>query len=208
MSRIFTLLPACALAFLFCMPGQAQDTPSLGDLARQAQKEKEKDKSNKPAKVFTNEDLATGSDSSPSPLETGSGPARVGAQASAAPSPESQIARLSAILDLLDATDRATLVKNVMKGNDRDFPGRAEWEQRLFEAKQAYVTQGRALLAKINQIREGAEQLKGVQNPSDPRVKNLGEQMRQLVQSAVEIGASFQSVIMEGKDLATHAPTH
>ena len=38
----------------FCAPGHAQDTPSLGDLARQAQKEKAKDP---PKKVFTNDDL-------------------------------------------------------------------------------------------------------------------------------------------------------
>ena len=48
MLRKLCVVSACALALVFCAPGKAQDSspsPSLGDLARQAQK----DKANKPA---------------------------------------------------------------------------------------------------------------------------------------------------------------
>ena len=58
MPRSLHLFAACALALIFCLPGHGQDSPSLGDLARQAQK----DKSNAPAKkVFTNDDLPSSS---------------------------------------------------------------------------------------------------------------------------------------------------
>ena len=49
MARNLNLIAACALALVTCAPARAQDSPatspSLGDLARQAQKDKDKDKS-------------------------------------------------------------------------------------------------------------------------------------------------------------------
>ena len=58
MPRTLHLLASFALAAALGLPAQGQDSPSLGDLARQAQK----DKANAPAakKVFTNEDLPSG----------------------------------------------------------------------------------------------------------------------------------------------------
>ena len=218
MSRIVTFVPACALAFIFCLPGHAQDSPSLGDLARQAQKEKEKDKASKPAKVYTNDDVATCSTGSSAATGGGSfGPAKTGAPSAVSgggsaaangPSVDSQLVNLASMLDQVDSTDRATLVKNVLGDHDTNFPGRASWEQRLFAAKQTYVSQGRALLQRLNQIQASAEQMKGVQDPNDPRVKSLNATLQQLVQSAQQTGAAFQAVIMEGKDLAAQAAAH
>src|SRR5271167_1496153 len=72
MPRILSLIAACALALVFSSPGHGQDSPSLGDLARQAQK----DKANKPkAKVITNDDMPSGSSGISS--ELGGGPGRV-----------------------------------------------------------------------------------------------------------------------------------
>jgi hypothetical protein len=220
MSRLLTFIPACALAFVIGVPAHAQDSESLGDLARQVQKEKEKDKPNKAAKVYTNDDVATGSSSGSGAISNTPGQAKpvvrtaaasssgAASGAPAAPSAEAQLASLASMLDQLDATDRATLVRNVLDGNEANFPGRASWEEHLFAAKQAYVSQGRALLLRISQIQASAEQLKGVQDPNDPRVKDMKAKLQQLVQAAQQIGSAFQAVIMEGKDLAAQASSH
>ena len=55
MRQIPHLIAACAFALVFSMPGPGQDSPSLGDLARQAQKDKANNAA--PKKVFTNDDL-------------------------------------------------------------------------------------------------------------------------------------------------------
>ena len=64
MPRSLSLIAACALALVICASARPQvspaTSPSLGELARQAKKDK--DKANKPAaKVITNEDMASGS---------------------------------------------------------------------------------------------------------------------------------------------------
>src|SRR5580704_13258437 len=72
MARSPILIVVCALALVACSSARAQDatpsSPSLGDLARQAQKDKDKnrdkdkDSPTKPAaKVFTNDDMSSGS---------------------------------------------------------------------------------------------------------------------------------------------------
>src|ERR1700730_942561 len=53
MPRFLNLIAACALALVFGVTGRGQDSPSLGDVARQAQKDKAK---KAPAKVITNDD--------------------------------------------------------------------------------------------------------------------------------------------------------
>ena len=208
MARSLALIAACALALAICAPSRAQDSPSsspsLGDLARQAQKDK--DKANKPAaKVLTNDDLPSSSGGVSSALGGGLGPMAqlpAGSKPGAAPSPAEKLAMMETLLDRVDSLDRATLVRNALQGQDADFPGRAKWEERLFAAKQAYVAQARELLQKARQIVASADGLKGSQDPNDPRVKEMGARLQSLIRDAVRTDSAFQAVMIEGRDLA------
>jgi hypothetical protein len=208
MPRTPSLIAVCALALAVCAPGHGQDSPSLGDLARQVQK----DKSSKPvAKVLTNDDLSSGSGGVTSALGSGLGPVAPSGTAgnsSAAPTPDESLNRLESLLRQVDSLDRATLAHNVLQDKDINFPGRAKWEERLFAAKQTYVTQGRAMLQKARQIEASAENLKGSQDPNDPRAKDLAAKLQDLVRDGVQVGAAFQAVMMEGRDLASQDTAH
>jgi hypothetical protein len=215
MRQLLHFAAACALALAFCAVAPAQDSPSLGDLARQAQKDKDKDKANKPAaKVLTNDDVASSSGGIGSALGAGLGqmaqssasgkPGAAGAQAS----PDEQIGKLDSILNQLDSLDRATLAKNVLEGNDVNFPGRAKWEEHLFSAKQSYVSQGRTLSQRLRDMVSSSENLKGVQDPNDPRVKALQAKLQDLIRDGMQISAAFQAVALEGRDLAGQASGH
>ena len=186
MARSLALIAMCALALATCASARAQDSqapsPSLGDLARQAQKNKDKEKANKPAaKVLTNDDLPSNSGEI------------VSAQA---------LENMQSMLDQLDGLDRAALAKNVLQGNNSNFPGRASWEVKLFTAKQSYVAQGRDALQKARQLRASAEGMKNAQDPNDPRAKSMAAKLQQIVQESQQAGAAFQAVIAEGKGLA------
>jgi hypothetical protein len=203
------LNPLAAFAFIFCLSGHAQDSPSLGELARQAQK----NKSTAPAKkVFTNEDLPSGSaPASPAlvPGLTQSGQPTASANPAAAPSssPSSseQLAQMELKLNQLGALDRATLVKNALQGANPDFPGHVEWEARLLTARQVFVLQGHAQLEKMKQMQSTAQSLNGSHDPNDPRVKDLSDRAKQVMQDAVRTGAAFEAVVLEGRDLAAHS---
>lgn len=92
--------------------------------------------------------------------------------------------------------------KNVLQGDDTDFPGRAKWEAELFAAKQAFVAQGRDIMKKANHLQASAKGVQDMQNPNDPRAKDLSNRLQQLMQEASSAGAAFQAVIAKGKDLA------
>ena len=254
MSRNLSLFAACALAVVFCLPVRGQDSPSLGDLARQAQAQK--DKTNKPpAKVFTNDDLFPGSGpvssapvAAPERVAQPAAPAKsIAAAAPGKPteaatpakpieavaprkptpavapgkpeeaaSPSSfssvpaadQLQRMQSVLDQLDTLDRATLAKSVLQGVDNDFPGRSQWEEKLFTTKQDFVAQGRGLMKKAQQLEASARNVPDIQNPNDPRAQNLSNQLQQLVQEGAGISKAFQAVAMEGRDLAGQSAPH
>jgi len=209
MPRSLHLFAVSVLALIFCFPAHGQDTPSLGDVAKQAQK----DKSNAPAKkVFTNDDFASSSGLGSSGPVVGStgGAGRVvqpGApgQPSTPASVSDELGRMEAMLNGLDSLDRATLAKNVLQGADTDFPGRAKWEEKLFAAKQVFVANGRDIMKRANQLQASA---KAVQDIKNPNAKDLGNQLEQLVQEATRSGAIFEAVITEGKNLASQSTPH
>jgi hypothetical protein len=199
------------LAFFFSLPGHGQDSPSLGDLARQAQKDKEKDKASKPAaKVFTNEDMPSrsGAGGGAAMLGAGAPPASQGAS-SANISPAEKLAQLEKIVDVVESLDKATLVRTALQDKSEvNFPGRAAWEQRLSSARDTYVVQARAVLQKAKEIVSSADTIKGIKDPNDPRVKEVNARLQNLMRDAVQTDAGMQSVIMEGRDLASQAGTH
>jgi hypothetical protein len=214
MLRTVSLTAACALALAaFCAAGRAQDaSPSLGDVARQAQK----DKASKPAaKVITNDDLSSsGSGSISTAPGGGAGHAAPGTKAAPAAGPgepqtaEAGIAKLQAAMAHLDSLDRAALVAEVLQGNSANFPGRAQWEGKMFSAKQTFVSQLRVLIQAAGQIEGSARSLKGVQDPNDPRVKALNLKLQQLMQATIQDTATFEAVAEEGKDLAGQSAAH
>jgi len=208
MTRTGSLIAVCALALSFCPSGRGQDSPSLGDVARKAQK----DKANKPvAKVFTNDDMPSNSGGISSAL--GAAPAPTAQPATsgkpvAAQSVAESFQKLQSQLDQLDSMDRATLVNNVLQGNTSNFPGRARWEEKLFAAKQAFVSQSRDVIQKATQLEASAEAMKGSSDPNDPRVKSDTAKLQQLIQESQQTSTSFQAVIEEGKDLAALPAAH
>jgi hypothetical protein len=208
MQRKLSILSACLFALVFCAPGRSQDSPSLGDLARQAQK----NKSTSPAKkVLTNDDISSGSTSGNGLTSSGMGsiaapaPARAPAASTAQPSAEEAAGQLEALINKIAGLSRAELVSGALQGVDANFPGRNEWEQRLLSARQVYVERGRDLLRNAKQIQATAESLRGTQDPNDPRVKDLTSRLEGLVRDGTRLDASFQAVILEGRDLAAHA---
>jgi len=215
MLRSLSLMAACALALVFCSSGRAQDStaasPSLGDLARQAQKDKENDKANKPpAKVITNDDVSSSSGDVSGALGGGLGKVEQqspGSKPNDASTPAEKLARLEVFLDQVESLDRAALVHSVLNDKDVDFPGRAKWEERLLAARQAYVTQSRDLVEKAKQIVATADSLKGNQDPNDPRAKEMTARLQLLMRDAVRTESALQAVALEGRDLAAQAGT-
>jgi hypothetical protein len=205
MRRTLSLIAGFSLALILGLPAHCQDSPSLGDLAKQAQKDKEKDKANKPAaKVFTNDDVPSGSSVAGAAPGGGVGPAR-----SANLTPAEQLGQLDAVVNRVESLDKATLVRNILKEkSDVDFPGRAAWEQRLLAARDAYVSNARTVLQKARQIVASADNLKGTQDPNDPRVKEINAKLEILIRDAVQTDSGLQAVIIEGRDLASQPNAH
>ena len=219
MARNLGLIAACALALVTFASARSQDSPSssspsLGDLARQAQKDKDRDKANKTAaKVLTNDDLP----SSPGGVSAGLGGGfnqigqmPGGNRSGDTLSPAEKLAKTEILLNYIESLDRATLVHNALSGKDADFPGRANWEERLIAARQVYVSQGRDMIQKAREIVASADSLKGVaaQDPNDPRVKEMGVKLQALIREAVRTDSAFQAVMMEGRDLAAQSAAH
>src|ERR1700686_527604 len=104
MLRSLSFIAACALALVFCSPGRGQDSPSLGDLARKAQK----DKANKPtAKVITNDDMPSSSGGISPALGGGLGgqivqPGSAG-KTNELQSPAESLEKLQSVVDQLDS---------------------------------------------------------------------------------------------------------
>lgn len=216
MARNLILIASCALALAACASVRAQDsqtpTPSLGDLARQAQKDKDKEKANKPAaKVLTNEDLPAGSGGGTAALASGFGQLvrpLAGSKADADPTPAQKLDILESFLGQVESMDRATLVRSVLNGKDTDFPGRDKWEQRLFAARETYVAQCRELIQKARQIVATADSIKSSQDPNDPRAKEMTARLQSLMQDAVRTDAALQAVVIEGRDLSGQSAAH
>lgn len=212
MQRIANFIAACLVVLVLIAPGHAQDSPSLGDLARQAQK----NKTNAPAKkVLTNDDISSGSSSGAGFASSGLGSIASPAAAHGTPSapgatppPEQAAGQLEAFINKIAALSRAELVKGALQGVDTDFPGRGEWEQKLLSARQEYVAYGRELLQKAQQIQASTESLKGIQDPNDRRLKDLNNRMKSLIQDGTTLDAAFQAVILEGRDMASQVQGH
>jgi hypothetical protein len=206
MLRKMILLVGSTLILVSCLPGRSQDSPSLGDLARQAQKDK--DKAHTPAaKVLTNDDLPSASGLGSLGLgEVGS--SKSSSKPGTAAAASDDLYRVELALTKLDSLDRPTLVRVILQGVDSDFPGRSKWEERLFAAKQVYVSHGRELIQSVKQLAASAQGMQGNPSPDDPRVQNLKNRLKEIVQDSTRTEAAFEAVVLEGRNLATQASSH
>jgi len=205
MARHLTVISILAMWLVFIVPAHAQDSQSLGDVARQAKK----DKADKPvAKVFTNDDMSSVSAGASAPpsatVQASSGKAQSANKENAdtVQSSAEGMERLQSALEHLESLDKRSLAVEVLEGNESNFPGRAAWEEKLFAAKQLFVAQTRASLQKAKEIALSGQAFKDAQDMNDPRVKSIAAKLDRLVQETQGNRAAFQVVIVEGRELA------
>ncbi len=205
-------LLALGLTVLFALPLFAQDQQeqSLGDIARQARKAKEdRDKSAaQPKRVFTDENVSPSGSSNKADLVALDNPGASPAERLA--TARRMIARAEDLLDKLEPMDRASLARLVLEGQDVDFPGRRAWEEKLFAAKEHYVSHGRELFRETKELLNNMESITSGNkvSPTDPRVTDISHRALQLMQDANKTDADFQAILLEGQDLAKKAASH
>ena len=209
MSRKLSFLTVlvCMLIPLAHAYAQDQPQPSLGDVARQARKDKEKNAAQKKA-VITDEDL-------PSKKALSAlgdlGSAKSAGDGSAMAKGLDSLDNAEVELNKLDPMDRATLAKAALLDNDVDFPNRSRWEDKLYSAKQQYVSHGRELFQQMRQVLADVQSLQSSQSgqtkvsPDDPRAKELLRRLQEIMQDAIRTENAYQSVVVEGWDQAKQA---
>ncbi len=216
MLRPTSLLAAFLWAGVSLTPGYAQDQsqdqsqsqtqtqPSLGDIARQARKDKEKNAA-KSKVVITDDNL-------PSSKGLGGlgdlGTSQTGGSSVAMDKALAKVAEAEASLQQLESLDRATLAKAVLLDHDVDFPNRRAWEDKLFAAKEHYVSHEGELIVELKQIVAQVQSRQGSQtklDPNDPRTQQMKNRLMEIVQDAVRTEQDYRAVVMEGWDLAQQA---
>jgi hypothetical protein len=192
-----------ALLSVLSTSGRCQDSQSLGEVARQSRSQKN---DAQPKMVITNDNLPSSSAVATFGV-TGPGDPPISAKPGTASSAQQSLARWESVVKEIDSMDRATLLKKALQGANPDFPGHGNWEDRLFAAKQTYVSQGLDLIQRAKQILEWAQTLQEAWvKPDDPRVRDSAENLNGQVRESVRSDAAFQAVILEGRDLARQTP--
>ena len=153
-------------------PSQPQPPPSLGDVAREARKDREKN-STKPKTVITDENMPSSKGLTGLAGDFGGaqGPVDSGAMAKAL----AKVEEAEAGLRKLESLDRATLAKAILLDNDVDFPNRRAWEERLFAAKEHYASREGELIGELKHILAQVQSLQGQSklDPKDPRAQQM-----------------------------------
>jgi hypothetical protein len=204
---------AALLCFVLPLAASAQEQQqSLGDLARQLRKEKEKN-STQPKTVITDDSLPGKSGGGLNLDSSADAQTFTGGNSEAMDRAWAGLNRADAALNLLEPMDRATLAKFALAENDRDVPGRREWEDKLYSAKQSYISHARELIHEMRDLLTKAQALRsgngtGKISDDDPSAKEIVSRAQQLMQDAFRTQASLQAVVLEGQDLAKRAATH
>jgi len=209
MSRLTSLLAATFLcAGLSWTPADAQDSsqaqPSLGDIARQARKDKEKNAAR--SKMVITDDTLPSSMALAGLGDLGS--AQAGGSGSAMDKALAKVAEAETALKQLESLDRATLAKAVLLDHDVDFANRRAWEDKLYAAREHYVSHEAELIVELKQIlariqsrQPGPTKL----DPNDPRAQQMKNRLMEIVQDALRTEQDYRAVVMEGWDLAKQA---
>lgn len=220
MLRPTTLLAAFLWLSIPPVPGHAQDPsssqdqsqpqaqPSLGDVARQARKDKEKNAA-KPKTVITDDTLPSNNSLSGAGLADLTSPKSSDGDGSMA-NALAKVEEAEVDLEQLDALDRTSLAKVVLLDNDVNFPNRRAWEDKLFAAKQHYVSHERELIVELKKMMAQVESWKSAQggqklDPGDPRAQQLKSKVTEIIQDALRTEQNYRAVVMEGWDLAKQA---
>jgi len=183
---------------------QAQPQPSLADVARQARKDKEKNAANSKT-VITDDTLPSSKGLGGLAGDLGGSQGRVDSNAMA--KALAKVEEAEAGLKQLQTLDRATLAKAVLLDNDADFPNRRAWEDKLFAAKEHYVSHQGELIAELKQIvaQVQSRQGSGKLDPNDPSSQQMKNRLLDIVQDALRTEQEYRGVVMEGWDLAKQA---
>ncbi len=207
MLRKMSFLLAATWVLMLSVPSYAQDQPSLGDVARQVRKDKEKNAA-QPKTVITDDSMP--SSKALSGLGDLGGSQGAG-DGSAMARGLAALDHAEAALNKLDPMDSTTLAKAALLDNDVDFPDRRSWENKLYSAKEQYVSHGRELFREMRKILADAQSLQssnggqGKLNPDDPRAKELLRRIQETLQDAVRTESAYQAVVVEGWDRAKQA---
>jgi hypothetical protein len=216
--EVIVLQASCLLAALLWLampptPGNAQDQtqdqtqspPSLGDLARQARKDKEKN-APKPRTVITDEDLPASRGLGGLSSELGS--SQSASDGSSMDQALAKVREAEAGLRKLESLDRTTLAKAALLDHDVDFPNRRAWEDKLYLAKEHYVSQEGELIVGLKQIAaqvRAQRDSQGKLDPHDPRTQQMKNRLLEIIQDALRTEQDYRAVVMEGWDLAKQA---
>lgn len=185
-------------------PVQPQPQPSLADVARQARKDKEKNAA-KPKTVITDENMP--SSQGLNGLAGDFSGSQGGANSDAMAKALAKVAEAEAGLKKLESLDRGTLAKAILLDNDVDFPNRRAWEDKLYAAKEHYVSHEGELIVEMKQIVAQVQTLQGQGkiDPKDPRAQQMKTRIVEIIQDGVRTEQDFRAVVMEGWDLAKQA---
>jgi hypothetical protein len=218
----FAVLVAVGAAMLTapCGFAQTQDAqPSVADAARAAAAaKKDKDKAPAAKTVITDDSMgsgaslnakATGSGSAAAGTASATGDALGGANSASLDEAWARLQATEASLDRLEPLGKSEVATTVLGGNTADFPGRAEWEEKMYAEKTTYCARSRQLIAAMKEalLRMAAMNTgdQKVTSSNDPKVVSLSRKTGQLMQLAQKTEAEFQGVIAEGRALAAQA---
>ncbi|HKW31430.1 MAG TPA: hypothetical protein VJN92_00385 [Candidatus Acidoferrum sp.] len=186
-------------------PAQAQPQPSLADVARQARRDREKNAA-KPKTIITDENMPSSKGLTGLAGDLGGGP-QGGVDSNAMAKALAKVQEAEAGLKQLESLDRATLAKAILLDNDVDFPSRRAWEDKLYAAKEHFVSHEGQLIVELKQIVNQVQswQNQGKLDPKDPRAQQMKSRLVEIVQDAIRTEQDYRAVVMEGWDLAKQA---
>ena len=205
-----------------CGSAQTQDgQPSVADAARAAAAaKKDKDKAAAAKTVITEDSLGSGAAVAPKTGASAAGGTTSGSNATGnsgggamnSASLDEAWGRLQATeatLNQFEPLGKAEVGATVLGGFVGDFPGRAQWEEKMYAEKTSYVARSRQLIAAMKEaLLRMAAMSSGdqkVTSSNDPKVVSLTRKTGQLMQLAQKTEAEFQSMIKEGQSLAAQA---
>jgi hypothetical protein len=171
--RLSRIAIACAMTLVFCASGRSQNAASVNG---------QKNKDNR-------------SDSSSGSTGVAGKTAQVGH------STTGSLDQVVQFLDQLSSMSRAALVKDVLQGHDVNFPGRKEWEDKLMNARDTFVSECRVLLQRAQHLGLPAGGQSTVQD-------NSSQQIQDIIQDFQKADAAFLAVIAEGQKLAARPKAH
>lgn len=182
-------------------PAQVQPQPSLADVARQARKDKEKNAA-KSKTVITDENMS--SSQGLTGMAGNIGGPQGGVDSGGMAKALAKVEEAEAGLGKLESLDRATLAKAVLLNNDVDFPNRHAWEDKLYAAKEHYVSREGQLFGDLKQILAQVQSLQsqGKLDPKDHRAQQMKTRLEEIVQDALRTEQDYRAVVMEGWDMA------